>query len=171
MKVINIQGRKKTGKTTTAVNIISELCRRGYSVGSIKGIHIEGFTMDQGGDTRKHKAAGANPVAARSHDETNIMFSGSMDLRDILKHFSNDWVIIESHVDLKCPNIITGKTASYDGQGKDESLEEQVNPLTICCSGVIANELTEFQGIPVINSQTEIARLVDLIEEKTDDYE
>lgn len=126
--------------------------------------------MDQGGDTRKHKEAGADPVAARSHDETNIMFSGSMDLRDILKHFNNDWVIIESHVDLKCPNIITGRTAFYDGQGKDESLEEQLNALTICCSGVVANEMTEFKGIPVINSQTEIARLVDLIEEKTDDY-
>ena len=170
MKVINVQGRKKTGKTTTVTNIISELCRRGYTVGSIKGIHIEGFTMDQGGDTRKHKAAGADPVAARSHDETNIMFSGQMELDDLLKHFDNDWVIIESHVDLKCPNIITGRTASYNGQGKDESLEEQLNALTICCSGVIANELTEFQGIPVINSQTEIERLVDLIEEKTDDY-
>lgn len=171
MKVINVQGRKKTGKTTTVTNIISELCRRGYSVGSIKGIHIEGFTMDAGGDTLKHKAAGANPVAARCHDETNIMFSYSMDLRDILKHFDNDWVIIESHVDLNCPNVVTGRTASYDGEGKDVSLEEQINDLTICCSGVIANELTSFRGIPVINSMTDIERLVDIIEEKTPDYE
>jgi Molybdopterin-guanine dinucleotide biosynthesis protein len=29
MKVINIQGRKKTGKTTTVTAIIEELCRRG----------------------------------------------------------------------------------------------------------------------------------------------
>ena len=170
MKVINVQGRKKTGKTTTVTNIISELCRRGYTVGSIKGIHIEGFTMDSGGDTVKHKAAGADPVAARCHDETNIMFSGSMGLRDLLKHFDNDWVVIESHVDLRCPNIVTGRTACYDGKGKDESLEEQINDLTICCSGVIANEIDEFAGLPVISSVTEIGHLVDLIEQETNEY-
>lgn len=171
MKVINVQGRKKTGKTTTVTNIISELCRRGYSVGSIKGIHIEGFTMDTEGDTHRHKEAGANPVAARCHDETNIMFAGSMNLRELLKHFDNDWVVIESHVDLRCPNIVTGTAAYHDGGERDTSLEEQVNDLTICCSGVAANDLTEFEGIPVIDSQTEIGRLVDLIEEKTFDYE
>lgn len=170
MKVINVQGRKKTGKTTTVTNIISELCRRGYSVGSIKGIHIEGFTMDSGGDTMKHKAAGANPVAARCHDETNIMFSGKMGLRDILSHFDNDWVVIESHVDLRCPNIVTGRTACHDGEGKNESLEEQINDLTICCSGVVANEIDAFQGLPVIDSVKDIERLVDLIEEKTNEY-
>lgn len=178
MKVINIQGRKKTGKTTVVTAIISELCRRGYSVGSIKGIHIEGFTMDSGGDTVKHKAAGANPVAARCHDETNIMFTCSMGLRDILKHFDNDWVVIESHVDLNCPNIVTGCTTEYCGgeagddyDGRNVSLAEQVNEHTIACSGVVANDVTEYKGLPVINAQTEIERLVDLIEEKTLDYE
>ncbi|MBQ3322740.1 MAG: molybdopterin-guanine dinucleotide biosynthesis protein MobB [Firmicutes bacterium] len=171
MKVINIQGRKKTGKTTTVTKIIEELCRRGYSVGSIKGIHIEGFTMDTGGDTRKHKAAGADPVAARCHDETSIMFSCSLDYKDILKHFDNDWVVIESHVDLNCPNIITGRTAYYDGDGKDVSLEEQINDLTICCSGVIANEIDTFEELPVINAETDIVRLVDLIEEKVEEYQ
>ena len=127
--------------------------------------------MDAGGDTLKHKAAGANPVAARCHDETNIMFSYSMDLRDILKHFDNDWVIIESHVDLNCPNVVTGRTASYDGEGKDVSLEEQINDLTICCSGVIANEIDTFEELPVINAETDIVRLVDLIEEKVEEYQ
>lgn len=126
--------------------------------------------MDTGGDTRKHKAAGADPVAARCHDETSIMFSCSLDYKDILKHFDNDWVVIESHVDLHCPNIITGRTACYDGEGKDCSLEEQINDLTICCSGVVANEIDTFEGLPVINAMTDIVRLVDLIEEKVLEY-
>ena len=171
MKVVNVQGRKKTGKTTTVTNIISELCRRGYSVGSIKGIHVEGFTMDTGGDTVKHKAAGANPVAARCHDETNIMFSYRMDLKEMLRFFDNDWVVIESHVDLRCPNVVTGKTAYYDGEGQNKSLKEQVNDLTICCSGVASNDLTVFEGLPVINSVTDVERLVDLIEERTSEYD
>ena len=171
MKVINVQGRKKTGKATTVTAIIAELCRRGYSVGSIKGIHVEGFTMDTGGeDTGKHKASGANPVTALCNDETNIMFAGRMDVKELLSYYRNDWVIIESHVDLQCPNIITGRTAEYDGDGKDVSLAEQINGQTICCSGVIANELTEFRGLPVINAMTDIERLVDLIEEKCTDY-
>lgn len=127
--------------------------------------------MDTGGDTRKHKAAGADPVAARCHDETSIMFSCSLDYKDILKHFDNDWVVIESHVDLNCPNIITGRTAYYDGEGKDVSLEEQINDLTICGSGVIANEIDAFEGLPVINAETDIVRLVDLIEEKVEEYQ
>ena len=172
MKVVNIQGRKKTGKTTTVTNIISELVRRGYSVGSVKGIHIDGFTMDSdSADTGKHKKAGADPVTARCHDETNIMFGRRMNLREILRHYDNDWVVIESHVDLNCPNVVTGLTGEYPGEGRDKSLAEQVNDLTVACSGVVANELDEFRGVPVVNSLTDIARLVDLIEaayEKSD---
>ena len=165
MKVVNIQGRKKTGKTTTVTNIISELVRRGYSVGSVKGIHIDGFTMDSdSADTGKHKKAGADPVTARCHDETNIMFGRRMNLREILRHYDNDWVVIESHVDLNCPNVVTGLTGEYPGEGRDKSLAEQVNDLTVACSGVVANELDEFRGIPVVNSLTDIERLVDLIE-------
>lgn len=165
MKVVNIQGRKKTGKTTTVTNIISELVRRGYSVGSVKGIHIDGFTMDSdSADTGKHKKAGANPVTARCHDETNIMFGSKMNLREILQHYDNDWVVIESHVDLNCPNVVTGLTAEYSGEGRDKSLAEQVNELTVACSGVVSNSLDEFRGIPVVNSVTDIERLVDLIE-------
>ena len=172
MKVVNVQGRKKTGKTTTVTNIISELVRRGYSVGSVKGIHIDGFTMDSdSADTGKHKKAGADPVTARCHDETNIMFGRRMNLREILRHYDNDWVVIESHVDLNCPNVVTGLTGEYPGEGSDKSLEEQINELTIACSGVVANELDEFRGIPVVNSLTDIDKLVDLIEaayEKSD---
>ena len=172
MKVVNIQGRKKTGKTTTVTNIISELVRRGYSVGSVKGIHIDGFTMDSdSADTGKHKKAGADPVTARCHDDTNIMFGRRMNLREILRHYDNDWVVIESHVDLNCPNVVTGLTGEYPGEGRDKSLAEQVNDLTVACSGVVANELDEFRGVPVVNSLTDIARLVDLIEaayEKSD---
>ncbi|MBQ3322390.1 MAG: molybdopterin-guanine dinucleotide biosynthesis protein MobB [Firmicutes bacterium] len=164
MKIVNVQGRKKTGKTTTVTQIIAELCRRGYTVGSVKGIHIEGFTMDvEGEDTGKHKAAGADPVTARCHNETNVMFKGKMDLAGILKHYDTDWVVIESHVDLRCPNIITGTTAEPEGD-RDTSLASQLNDLTIACSGVISNELSTFRGLPVINAMTDAARLVDVIE-------
>lgn len=170
MRIVNVQGRKKTGKTTTVTQIIAELCRRGYTVGSVKGIHIEGFTMDvESEDTGKHKAAGADPVTARCHDETNVMFKGKLDLPDILRHYDTDWVVIESHVDLRCPNIITGRTAERDGDAKDASLEAQLNDLTIACSGVISNEINSFRGLPVISALTNIEDLVDIIEDSYTD--
>lgn len=165
MKAINVQGRRKTGKTTTVTNIIAELCRRGYSVGSVKGIHIDGFTMDaENEDTGKHKKAGADPVTALCNDETNIMYKGRMKLAEVLKHYDCDWVVIEGHADLGCPNIVTGRTAEPDETGRAGSLAEEVDEFTIACSGIISNELEEFRSIPVVNSRTDIEKLVDIIE-------
>lgn len=172
MKIVNVQGRKKTGKTTTVSNIISELVRRGYTVGSVKGLHSDPLGMDtETTDTGKHRLAGADPVTARCHDKTIVMFKDKMDLRDLLKYYDTDWVVIESHADLGCPNIVTGRTAYYPGEGKDVSLDEQVNELTIACSGVIANELEAFEHLPVINSMTSIEALVDVIEAYYDNRE
>lgn len=175
MKVVNVQGRKKTGKTTTVTNIIAELCRRGYSVGSIKSIHIDGFTMDNdNADTGKHAAAGANPVTARCHGETNIMFKEKMNLREILKHYDNDWVVIEGHADIGCPNIALGCTAEPENSGcpesgKDRSLASQIDENTIACSGIVSNEIEEFHGLPVVSAVTDVKRLVDIIEESFKD--
>lgn len=168
MKVINVQGRKKTGKTTTVTNIIAELCRRGYSVGSLKNIHIDGFTMDsETADTGKHKTAGANPVIARCNGETNIMFKGQLDVEKLLKFYDTEWVVIEGHADIGCPNIALGATAEPDGSEKDRSLSSQIDENTIACSGVVSNEISEYGGLPVVNSQTDIEQLVDIIEEKS----
>ena len=41
MKVFSVIGISKSGKTTTIENIIKELRKRNYSVGSVKEIHFE----------------------------------------------------------------------------------------------------------------------------------
>jgi molybdopterin-guanine dinucleotide biosynthesis protein B len=46
MKVFSVIGLSKSGKTTTIENIIKELRRRNYTVGSVKEIHFEKFKMD-----------------------------------------------------------------------------------------------------------------------------
>ena len=51
-----VKGFSKTGKTTTVTSLVKELRRRGYSVGTVKDIHYQGFAMDQPGtDTYKHR--------------------------------------------------------------------------------------------------------------------
>lgn len=160
MKVIMLKGISGTGKTTTAERIIRELRRRGYTVGSIKEIHFEAFTMEtEGSNTARHKKAGAHPVTARGLRETDIMFDHTLDIDRLLDYYTQDYVVIEGDSGANCPVIITGKT--------QEQLDAQVNGLTIAVSGVISESLKTYQGLPVINGMTEIEKLVDLIEAKT----
>ena len=188
MKVINVQGTSKTGKTTTVKEIIKELRRRGYSVGSVKEIHFEEFTMEtEGSNTHTHKQAGANPVTARGLSETDIMFNYPVDIEKILDLYTQDYVVIEGMCDANCPNIAIGRTA--------EQVDEQIDDLTIAVSGVFAGEMEAavlagdsneleagaqdsaetlqekltYKDYPVINGMTQIGKLVNLIEEKTPD--
>ena len=63
MKVFSVIGLTKSGKTTTIENIIKELRKRNYTVGSVKEIHFEKFKMDvDGTNTHRHKMAGSQLV-------------------------------------------------------------------------------------------------------------
>lgn len=160
MKVIKVQGISKTGKTTTVAAIIKELKRRGYSVGSVKEIHFESFTMEkEGSNTDIHKKAGANPVTARGLSETDVMFDSTLDTERLMDFYNEDYLVIEGKCDANCPVIVTGRTT--------DQVDEQITELTIAVSGVISNDITEYKGLPVINGVTDIERLVSLIEEKT----
>lgn len=160
MKVIMLKGVSKTGKTTTAEAVITELRRRGYTVGSVKDIHFEAFTMEtEGSNTDRHKKAGAHPVTARGLGETDIMFDHTLDIEEILNYYNQDYVVLEGDSGANCPAIITGCTV--------EQLDQQINDRTIAVSGVISETLEHYQNLPVINGMKEVARLVDLIEEKT----
>lgn len=162
MKVIMIKGITKTGKTTTAEAVIRELRRRGYTVGSVKEIHFEDFTMEtEGSNTHRHKLAGANPVTARGLSETDIMFDHTLDIDDVLDYYHQDYVVLEGDSGANCPVIITGKTV--------QQLDDQYNDRTIAVSGVISEELGSYRDVPVINGMTDVEKLVDLIEEKTPD--
>ncbi len=49
MKVLTVTGLSGSGKTTVIENLIKELKRRGYSIGSVKEIHYEAFAIDTPG--------------------------------------------------------------------------------------------------------------------------
>jgi molybdopterin-guanine dinucleotide biosynthesis protein B len=60
MNIFAVYGFSKSGKTTTIVEIIKELRSRGYSVSTIKDVHVENFVFDVvGKDTWRHWKAGA----------------------------------------------------------------------------------------------------------------
>ncbi len=64
--VISVVGSSDCGKTTLIENLISELSKRGYKVGTIKH-DVHGFDVDkEGKDTYRHKQAGAHSVLISS---------------------------------------------------------------------------------------------------------
>ena len=94
MRVVMIKGFSKTGKTTTVTFLIEELRRRGYSVGTVKDIHFEGYRADTPGtDTDRHRRSGAYRVTALGPADTAVITDSRMDPEEVLQHYKEDFVI------------------------------------------------------------------------------
>lgn len=159
MKIIRINGYSDSGKTTTAENLIAELKRRGRSVGSVKEIYCADFKIDTGGtDTDRHAKAGAELVTARGKCETDVMFLRRLPIEEILRFYDYDYCILEGVADIDSPKIITART--------EAEIDDKIDGNTIAVSGVIANRIREYKGLPVINCITDIGALADLVESK-----
>ncbi|UNC91952.1 molybdopterin-guanine dinucleotide biosynthesis protein B [Candidatus Contubernalis alkaliaceticus] len=159
MKVFSVFGITQSGKTTTVEKIITELRRRRYTVGSVKDIHFEDFAIDtEGTNTDRHKKAGAQLVTARGLFETDILFPSQLPVEKILEFYDHDFVVLEGVSDYNVPKIVCGHTT--------KELDERINPSVFAISGVISNELTEYQGLPAFNAVEDIDSLVDYIEKK-----
>ena len=168
MRIIMIKGYSKTGKTSTVTALVSELRRRGYTVGTVKDIHFEGYEADTPNtDTYKHRQAGARRVTARGTKDSAIYIDRQMKIEEILKYYKEDFVILEGDSGLKCPNIVSGRTT--------DDLDNRMDENTIGFTGIIAgniNEdgnssvLKEYKGMPVINGVTEVEKMADLVEKK-----
>lgn len=66
LPIINIVGVSNSGKTTFLEQLIPDLRRRGYRVGTLKHV-AHGFEMDrEGKDTWRHRNAGAQTIAIAS---------------------------------------------------------------------------------------------------------
>ena len=87
MRIVMIKGFSKTGKTTTVTALTAELRRRGYTVGTLKDIHYEGYRADvPGTDTFRHMESGARRVTALGPQDTAIMVDERMDPEAVLKY-------------------------------------------------------------------------------------
>jgi len=163
MKFFSVFGYSKSGKTTTIENLIKELVKRGYTVGSIKDIHYEGFAIDtEGTNTDRHKKAGSKLVTARGLYETDILYQRRLSIPEILKFYNHDYVIIEGASDYSMPRILCSTSI--------EDLELRMNRDVFAISGVISAELKIFKNIPAINSLTDIENLTDLAEKNAKEW-
>ncbi len=157
MKIFSVYGFSKSGKTTTIENLIKELVKRGYSVGSVKDIHFENFAIDtEGTNTDRHKKAGAELVSARGLYETDILFQSRLPVPNLLKFYTQDYVIFEGTSDFSMPRILCSTSL--------EDIERRINKDVFAISGVISNDISSYHDLPAINSLTDISGLTDLAE-------
>ena len=160
MRVVMVKGFSKTGKTTTVNLLIEELRRRGYSVGTIKDIHYEGYRADTPGtDTDKHRCSGAYRVTALGPSDTAIIMDSRMKPEAVLKYYKEDFIILEGDCGIKCPTIITGRTT--------EEIDRRMCEEAFAFSGIISGEMSEYNRLPVVDARKEAGRLADMVEQKT----
>jgi len=160
MKVFSVVGYTKSGKTTTIEKLIAELKKRGYSVGSVKDIHFEGFEIDtEGTNTFRHRAAGSSLVTARGPYDTGIMFQEQLDIYKIASFYDTDFLIIEGIRDANVPMVLTADCI--------DDLDKRFDERVFLVSGKIADEIDEYRNVPAISALKDIEKLADLVEEKT----
>lgn len=157
MKVFSVCGYSKSGKTTTIECLIKELIRRNYSVGTVKDIHYEGFAIDTAGtNTDRHRKAGSELVTARGLYETDILFKGKLPIPEVLKFYTQDFVILEGVTDFDVPKILCASSRP--------DVVKRMDPSVFVLSGVISNEISCYENLPVINAVKDIEKLTDLVE-------
>jgi len=163
MKVFSIFGISKTGKTASVEAVICELRKRGYSVGSVKDIHFEGFEADQPGtDTYRHRCAGAQMVTARGPGETAVFYPERMPLVQVLALYDQDYVVLEGQNEFFGPGILSAKNT--------EEIDAKMRDTVFAITGRISAEISEYKNLPVINALTDVKKLVDLIEVSVPDW-
>ena len=157
MRVIAVYGSSKTGKTTTVVEIVKELRVRGYSVATIKDVHINDFTFDVvGKDTWRHWKAGAEIVALRAPNESILMIKRPVMLDELISHIHTDYLVLEGFRGATLPKVLCATD--------EKNVEAELQDTVFCISGVLSAQLTNYNGIPVINALLNVAELVDLVE-------
>ena len=164
MRVFAVSGVHHSGKTTTIEHLIMELVSRGYSVGTVKSVHREKFSIDRAGtNTDRHRTAGATAVAAVSDAETAIMWSGRLDYDEILRFYSTDWVIIEGAHREPYPRIVAA--------GTEHHIEQRFDGSTFLICGSVAQKLDSWRGVPVMDATTRAKEVVDLLERSVPEYD
>lgn len=155
MKVFSVTGITKSGKTATIELIIKELITRGYTVGTVKEIHNEEFRMDtEGKNTYRHRQAGALTVTALGYHETDVMYPYKMNVYQLLKHYTEDYVILEGVDYINVPRIAVAHNRE----------ELVIDDRTFLISGVITNTVKgDIDGIPLISAKDNVSKIADII--------
>jgi len=105
MRVIDVAGTKKTGKTTLVIKLVQSLKRYGR-VGTIK--NMAGHPVDSG-DTRRHFEAGADEVMGMGMARIKVTAPISLDLAlEEMARDGMDFVVVEGFKHSSLPKVALG---------------------------------------------------------------
>jgi molybdopterin-guanine dinucleotide biosynthesis protein MobB len=171
--VVTVAGLKKSGKTTVAEALISDLSSRGIAVGSIKTMadHLPSLSAEAT-DTRRHEEAGAQVVVALHAGGIARFERGtpSRSLREVARLFPRRIRIL----------VCEGSLEPADGQhyivclrtpdGLEETLREKRIPRSavVALAGAAGAAAAAGSGIPYFDvlDPAERKMLADLMLEK-----
>jgi molybdopterin-guanine dinucleotide biosynthesis protein len=104
-----VVGRHNSGKTTLLIQLIAELVKRGYDVGSVKHHHHIGFDIDiPGKDSYRQRQAGASEtvISAPGQIARIATIEGEAECDDIVRSMPNhDIVLVEGYRKSGLPTI------------------------------------------------------------------
>ncbi|WP_166417555.1 molybdopterin-guanine dinucleotide biosynthesis protein B [Cochlodiniinecator piscidefendens] len=110
MKIFGVTGWKNNGKTGLMERLVSEIIARGFTVSTVKHAH-HSFDVDQEGrDSFRHRAAGAQQVMLSSNNRwalmTELREAEELSLEELLKQLNPvDLVLIEGYKADRHPKI------------------------------------------------------------------
>lgn len=156
-----VSGVHHSGKTTVVELVVAELVRRGYTVGTVKSIHRDGFSIDApGSNTHRHRMAGAVMVTAVSDGETAVMMTRRASYQQIISWYDTDWVILEGARGEPYPRIVCARV--------EADIAERFDEHTFAICGPIADEgsgaMTHWCGVPLMDAKLRYKEVVDLAE-------
>lgn len=163
MKVFQIVGVRKSGKTTTVECLIKKLKQRGYRVGTVKCINCPVFTIDadRHSNTARHAEAGADVVVAYGKREVDFIYPAPQDINQTLSILSVadlDYCIVEGGYEFDLPRIVCLKN--------EGEFSERCTERTFAVAGVMAETLKGRLDLPAFNAMSDegLEALADLTE-------
>ncbi len=164
MLLINAIGFSNSGKTTLLEALARHYCSQGKQVGVIKDIHSEKYQPDkEDSDTWRYAQAGAQLVVGRGLNDTVFRWRHSMKFLEIIGRVTADVLLVEGFKEEKMPHIVCAADKAQ--------LAKLMDNHTICISGVISEQLNNYQGIPVYNFQRDIKKIIAIAEQKSSRWE
>ena len=170
--IIAAVGASGSGKTTTLEYLISRFTDEGYSVGTIKHIHHQGFSMDkEGTNTWRYAQAGSKVVVAISPQEIAIIKKTERELKDLnkivalLDREKLDVVFIEGFHTLIAKRQDVAKIVTAKDEADLERTLQGTTPPILAATGLVAQNSSKpcFQDIPLIKLPQESEKLIGLI--------
>lgn len=168
-------GISGSGKTTALEYLISHFSGEGYSVGAVKHIHHENFSIDkEGTNTWRYAQAGAKVIVGISPHEIDIIKKTERELKDLdrilalLQNERLDIIFIEGFSTLisKRQDIFKVVTAK-EKDDLDRTLQTTSGPI-LAITGLYAKNTSEtsYGEIPLVKLPLEGLKLICLLKKE-----